>query len=243
MSALQAAAPVVGAIVAVVLLAGCESSQSKSARLAAQGGAAADRIGLRVERQTSKVEVLSTHVVSDENGTATVVGLRNATRGTLRDVPVAIDVTDRAGRSVFRNDDPGLEPSLLGPSLLGPGERFLWVNDQVLAAGDARRAEARVGEPDRAPRSVPRVVLSRPRLRDDPVSGVAAVGRVTNRSRVEQRRLVIYGVARRGRRIVAAGRAQIERLKAGARKSFQVFFIGDPRGARISLEAPPTTFR
>jgi hypothetical protein len=85
------------------------------------------------------------------------------------------------------------------------------------------------------------VSVTRPRLEQDPVSGVAAVGFAANRSRVEQRKVVIFAVARKGRRVVAAGRAQINRLKAGQRARFTIFFIGDPRGARISLEAPPTT--
>ena len=68
------------------------------------------------------------------------------------------------------------------------------------------------------------------------------MGGLVNRSKVLQRDIVVFAVARRGKRVVAAGRAAVERLKPGARATFQVFFIGDPRGARLTLAAPPTSF-
>ena len=63
---------------------------------------------------------------------------------------------------------------------------------------------------------------------------------MTNRSDVEQRRLVVACVARRGGRVVAAGRAIVNRLAPGKSASYHVFFIGDPRGARMTVVAPPT---
>ena len=90
---------------------------------------------------------------------------------------------------------------------------------------------------------MPRITLSRPRLEQDPVSGVSAVGFAANRSRVEQRKLVIFAVARKGGRVVAAGRAQVNRLKPGKRARYTIFFIGNPRGARISVAAPPTRLK
>jgi hypothetical protein len=119
----------------------------------------------------------------------------------------------------------------------------VWVDDQVQASATPRSVTAKVGLPARpAPSKPPRVELSRPHLISDPVSGVAAEGKITNRSKIDQRRIVVFAVARRDGKIVAAGRAQIERLRAGKRASFKVFFIGKPKGGRISLSAPPTTF-
>jgi hypothetical protein len=55
---------------------------------------------------------------------------------------------------------------------------------------------------------------------------------------------VLFVVARRGGRVVAAGRGQIKALKVGARPAPYVsFFIGDPAGADISVEAPPTVLQ
>jgi hypothetical protein len=51
----------------------------------------------------------------------------------------------------------------------------------------------------------------------------------------------VFIVARRGERVVAAGRSIVPRLKAGASVSFTAFLIGDPRDARLTAAAPPTT--
>ena len=62
-----------------------------------------------------------------------------------------------------------------------------------------------------------------------------------NRSEVDQRELVLYGVARKGGEIVAAGRAQVRRVKPGGSASFRMYFIGDPRGAELTISVPPTS--
>ena len=152
---------------------------------------------------------------------------------------MSIDVRGSgAGKSLFRNDDPGLEPSLVRVPC--PGQEFEWVNDQIAAAEKpSAEGQGRRGEVIRS--DIPKVTVTRPRLEQDPVSRVAAVGFAANRSKVEQRKLVIFAVARKGGRVVAAGRAQINRVKPRKRTRYTIFFIGNPRGARISPEAPPTS--
>jgi len=56
---------------------------------------------------------------------------------------------------------------------------------------------------------------------------------------------VISCVARRGGRVVAAGRAIVDRLGAKGTKPqlFRIFFIGNPKGAKLTLFAPPTVLR
>lgn len=230
------------ALVALLLLvAGCESTQDKSARLEREGGGSlAGQKGVVVSKQSNDVKVLSTDVIQDENGTAAVVRMRNTGKTALAQVPVSIDVRARAGSSVFRNNQPGLEPALVRVPLLRAREEFTWVNDQIAAGEKPRAVRAKVGEAQAVRSAPPRVTVTAPHLEQDPVSGVAAVGFVANRSRIDQRKLVVFAVARRGGRVVAAGRAQINRLKAGKRARYTVFFIGNPRGARITLEAPPT---
>jgi hypothetical protein len=226
-----------------LLLAGCESTQQQSARLARAGSQTlAGEKGLVVRAQNRDVRVLATSVLHDANGTAVVVVLRNRAPRPLGTVPVAIDVRGSDGRSVYRNDLPGLDPSLVTATGVPANGELAWVDDQVTPSGTPKRALARVGaERGAAPRRLPRIELTPPRLADDPVTGVEAVGRVTNRSGVEQRRLVVSCVARRGERVVAAGRAIVNRLAPGKSASFHVFFIGDPRGARVTVAAPPTT--
>jgi hypothetical protein len=146
---------------------------------------------------------------------------------------------------VYRNDAPGLETSLVQAAALAPGGELWWVNDQVQAQGTPVRAKALVGASSPATAAtagaLPKIELRDVHGEVDPVSGIAAKGKAVNRSKVEQRRLVIYGVARQGNRVVAAGRAIIERLRTdGKPVPFTLFFIGNPRGAQLTLAAPPT---
>jgi hypothetical protein len=71
---------------------------------------------------------------------------------------------------------------------------------------------------------------------------VSAVGKITNHSPILQRKLVLYCIATRGGRIVAAGRGGIERLRPNKPTRYTVFFIGNPKGAQLIVAAPPTTF-
>lgn len=228
----------------IAFLAACESTQSKSKRLAKQAKGLVREQGLVVRKQNRSVKVPFTTAVQDANGTAVVVTLRNVATRALANLPVSIDVVGSGGRSVFRNNLPGLDPSLTHVSLLKPKRSLVWVNDQVNATGKPQRVKVKVGSASASvPKAVPKITISGVRLRIDPVDGPEAVGAVANRSSVEQRKLVIFGVSRRGGRVVAAGRAIVNRLKAHKRARFQMFFIGDPRGGRISVSAPPSVLR
>jgi len=229
-------------VLAAGLLAACESTQDKSRKLAAEGKGLLSEHGVAVTKRSKDVKVVSTSVVQDENGTAVVVNLRSTSKQPLTQLPISIDVTGAGRKSLFRNDQPGLEPTLAHVPLVLPGSTLAWVNDQVTADSKPRAVLAKVGEGKGVSAArIPRVTLSRPHLQDEPVSGVDAVGFAANRSKVEQRKLVVFAVARRGGRVVAAGRAQIPRLKVGKRAKFTAFFIGNPRGARLELSAPPST--
>jgi hypothetical protein len=229
----------------LVALSGCESTQDKSARLERQARHAADPgEGLVIRERSRDVRAADTTTLQDVNGTAVVVDLRNRSRRTLAGIRIAIDVRGRGGRTLYANDAAGIDNSLVRAPMIEAGGRLLWVHDQVATGDRPRRVRVRVGA-DARPVSgeLPRIELRGARLREDPVSGIAAVGKVANRSQVEQRRLVIFAVARRGSRIVAAGRAIIGRLRAGKTAPFTAFFIGDPRGAQLELAAPPTVIR
>jgi hypothetical protein len=224
-------------------LAGCQSTQDKARELEEQGKDAFTEEGLRVEKVNPRVEVEDTVVLADQNGAAAVVVLRNRSRDGQAKLPVAIDVRGRGGKSVFRNDAPGLEPSLVSVPVVSGGGRTVWVHDQVVAADKPRNVKVRVGMASgRPPKEIPRLSVRGVRFESLGSTGLAAVGSVRNASEVEQRDLVLHGVARKGSRIVAAGRAQVRRVKPGARARFRMFFIGDPRGAKLSISAPPTRF-
>jgi hypothetical protein len=223
-------------------LTGCESTQDKAERLRASGAAALNEKGLTVAKRHPDVAVSKTTVLSDENGTAAVAFLRNKGSKPLGDVQVGMDVQDRRGRSQFKNDEPGLEPGLVSMPLLKKGESVVWVHDQIPETDrPAKKVEIKPGMAvAEVPPKVPKLEISPPKLRNDPYSGLYVRGRVKNRSKVDQRRLILFGVARRGGRVVAAGRGGIERLPPGASRLYRIFFIGNPKGASYTIDAPPT---
>jgi hypothetical protein len=231
-------------IAPIAAISGCQSTQDRSAQLRKKGNTVlSQRTQTLVTRTNPDVKVLRTATLHDDNGSAAVVELRNTSRRALVNVPVAIDVRGAGGTSVFRNDAAGIEPSLVGPSYVPPASRFAWVNDQVSATGVPRSVVARVGVGHGAPpRSVPSIQVGAPHLETDPTSGISAVGTVTDRSPILQRKLVLYCIATRGTRIVAAGRGGIERLRPNKATRYTIFFIGNPKGARLTVAAPPTTF-
>jgi hypothetical protein len=223
------------------VLGGCESSQEKSAKLAKRGKQAFTAKGLEIERANGRIKVEQTAVLKDANGAAAVVVVTNKSSTGMANVPLAIDVRGKGNKTLFKNDAPGLEPSLVGVAALQARQTVAWVNDQVTVPAAPKAVRAVVGaarSPLRGP--TPKIEVTAPRLELDPVSGIEASGKVTNSSKVEQRNLVLFCVAWRGRRIVAAGRGQIQRLMAGKTAKYHIFFIGNPKGARLSVQAPPT---
>lgn len=225
-----------------VLAAGCESTQEKSARLAEQAkGLAKPEAGLKVTARSKVVQVGATAVLRDQNGAAAVVELHNTGDEPLAAVPVAIDVLGAGKRSLFENDVGGTEPSLVSAALLRPSEHMFWVHDQVVVSEQPESVRAAIGADAKPVKGAPpEIDIAGVELEEDPTSGTAAVGTLENRSAIEQRQVVIYAVARKGKRIVAAGRGQVPKLKPGKKAPFAVFFIGDPRAGELTLSAPPT---
>lgn len=224
---------------------GCESTQAVSARLEQQSKTTLlGQRGLTVTGASNPdVRIDDPVVLHDENGTAVAVRLRARGTSTLRAVPLAATVRDTRGTPLAANDAPGLDPSLTSIPVLAPGRPVVWVNDQLQAPRAPRRASVRAGDAPVFRGAVPELVLRDGGLERDAVSGTSAVGSVTNRSRVEQRDLVVHAVARRGSRVVAAGRGQIPRLKPGRTVAYQVFFIGDPTGGELEFAVPPTVLK
>ncbi len=228
-----------GWLLVVVALCGCESTQAKSARLERAAKLRAHATGLKIDHVSRDVTVAGTTVLQDANGAAAVVELRNRSRSAQVGLPLAVSVRDAAGKALYANDTAGLDASLLRVPALPAGGSLAWVDDQVLLAGKGRDAVAEVGAG--AVRSrLPQIDVSGLKLARDAGGSLSAVGTVVNRSTVEQRRLVVFVVARRGARVVAAGRAVVERLAPGKSAPFTAFPIGDPQGAELSASAPPT---
>jgi hypothetical protein len=231
-----------GSVVLALGLCACQSTQNRSAELEEEGGKTLlAASGVKIDKESKDVKVVATRILTDENGSAVVVSLHNEADRNLVDVPILIDVLDAQGKSLYRNDIPGIEPALAAIPFIPANGDVDWVNDQVLVSGKPNSVKVKVGA-DAAPYSgeIPRIEASPPKLEGDPVSGIEATGDVVNQSGEEQGRLLLYVVARKGGTVVAAGRGAIEHLKASQKTlHYDVFFIGDPRGAELELTAFP----
>jgi hypothetical protein len=240
--------PAVAALALVLVpvaagLSACESTADKSARIAAEGKKAIAGSATVKLRPSADLRVARAVVVRGEGGTvAAAVEVRNRGRAEQRDVPVLIDVRDAHGTSLYKNDQVGLQPSLQRLASVRPRARAWWVNDQVTTASAPRRLTARVGAgPAVARGSVPRVRLTGVRF-DSDATGRFLTGTVVNPSRSVLRDVPIFAVALKGSKVVAAGRALVPKLPAkGSPKKtvFRLFFVGDPRGARVQLTVAP----
>lgn len=231
------------ALLAATSLSACQSTQSRSAELEAENATVLlEEEGVTVTKQDPNIKVVSTTVLSEAEGNAVVVELRNDSGEDLIDVPIAVDVLDAKGRSVYRNDAPGLEQALVAVPFIPAHGDAVWVNDQVLAVGKPVSAEVKVGVGG-VPfdGEQPQIEVSEPKLEGDPTSGIVADGDVVNRTGEDQNRFLLFGVARQGSKVVAAGRGAIEHLKPEAKKvPYNIYFIGDPTGAELTLYEYPT---
>jgi hypothetical protein len=228
---------------AVAALGACQSTKDRSAELEEKSSTTllAEK-GLEIKRESEDVKVTGTAVLRGSEGTnAVVVDLHNDSAKNLTDVPILIEVLNTKGKRFYKNDIPGIEPALASlPYIPAHGEAE-WVNDQVLGVGVPKSVKVKVGETDSTyDGPMPDVEVSEPTLEGDPVSGIAAVGEVVNRTGEDQGRLLLYAVARRGSEVIAAGRGAIEHLKPETKKvKYQIFFVGDPKGADLTLSEYP----
>jgi hypothetical protein len=242
------------AVATVLVLCGCQSTQERSAEL--QRKAKHELLasqGVSVIKENPSVKVLQSTLLHSGEGTAVVVALRNTSSRALENAPIEITVRDAKGGVVFQNDAAGLEPSLTTVSLLEPGRETIWIDDQVqvassssasgsAASGSPTSASALVGESQQASASIPQMSITGTHLSTEAGSDATLTGTASNRSRVAQQNLVVYALARKGSKIVAAGRAVLPEVSPGASVPFQIYFTGNPDGAQIQTSAPATTF-
>jgi hypothetical protein len=234
-------------LAASVALTGClgvETTPEKSAKKAKLAATrVANQKGVTVGKANATIEVRDAAVVQDPNGVAAIVHLKN-TGATQAALPVGITVTDAKGAKLYANDIPGLDPSLTSLPVLQAGQETYWVNNQILVSGKAAKVKAVVGDAKaKAAGALPKITLSGISHGRD-ADGFYAKGTISNDSPIPQKRIVVTCVARDGAKVLAAGRAVIDRLMpaAGLKKPthFTVFFIGDPKQSDLDCSAPPT---
>ncbi|MGK2933348.1 MAG: hypothetical protein ACSLFD_11410 [Solirubrobacterales bacterium] len=227
-------------LASIALLAGCESTQSKSAKLEAEGEDLVKTEKVDIGAANKQIDIVEKTVLTDVNGSAVAVVMKNDSQGGLADAKISVNVKGANGKSVYRNDAAGVETSLIQVPVVAAGGEVIWVNDQVIATAPPKSVEVTVGEAKQLPRDLPEIEVSEPKLTTDPTSGIEAVGTVTNKSDIDQIDIVLYAIARKGGKIVAAGRGQIANLKTdGKPATYHIFFIGNPTGADVTVVAPP----
>jgi hypothetical protein len=228
-------------VLAGVTLTACSSSQDKAREIRENAVASAPK-PLVIPKPNKDVKVTDTTLLHDQNGDAVVVEVKNESNQTLVNVPILVDIRDAKGNTVYKNDTAGLDFALNHIAVIKPGETFDWVNDQV--TGQGKNVKVTVGQPDgKAPASLPELAVSPPKAGSD-FSGPKVSGTVTDKSKIDQDHLILFAVARQGGRIVAAGRGQIKALKIGAKPApYVIYFIGNPVGADVTIQTPPTVLQ
>jgi hypothetical protein len=229
-------------VFAAVSLSACQSTQSRSAELEAQGGTQLlSEEGLQNKHVNPDVKVTSTALLSNAEGNAVVVDVHNDSSQNLTEVPILIEVANSKGKSFYKNDIPGIEPALASIPYIPAHGDAEWVNDQVLGVGRPKSVKVKIGTGGGTyPAALPDIQVSEPKIEGDPVSGISATGDVVNKTGEDQRRLLLYVVARKGNEVVAAGRGAIEHLKPERKAlKYTIFFIGDPSGADLKLSEFP----
>ena len=225
-----------------VSLSACETTAEKSAKLekAAHHTRLAER-GLTITKPSDDVRVLSATIVHGSEGNAAVITLHNASSHALHAVPIAITVKDAHRATLFQNNTAGLEPALTSLGSLAAHGQATWIDDQILTSGTPAGVSAIVGESPAVNGALPRIEVRGVHTSEEGGTEGAA-GTVRNASSITQQNLVVYVLARRAGQVVAAGRAVLPEVGAGASLPFQAFLQGDPSGARLQASAPATTF-
>ncbi|HEU4461013.1 MAG TPA: hypothetical protein VFR75_00330 [Solirubrobacterales bacterium] len=239
---LRAYPPAVAVVAIALVTTGCQSTQSKSAEIGAELGPVKQEKGLKISRPSKDVKVVSSTLLTDAAGSAVVVVVRNESNRNLANVPILIDVLDAKGKSLYKNDLPGLEPALTSIPYVEAGKEMTWVHDQVLVTGKPKSVTVVVGEGGaQFGGKVPEFTVSEPKLEGDPYSGVVAGGNAENESGEKVDRLLLYAVAREGEKVIAAGRGAIEKIKPAPKPlPYNVYFIGDPAGGEVEMSWFPT---
>jgi len=237
--------PILAAAIGLLAVAGlsaCQSTQSKSAELEAKGGTQLlSEEGLKIKHVNPDVKVTSSALLSNAEGNAVVVDVHNDSGENLTEVPILIEVENAKGKSFYKNDIPGIEPALAAIPYIPAHGDAEWVNDQVLGVGKPKSVKVKIGTGGGIYSGpIPDIKVSQPKIEGDPVSGISATGDVVNKTGEDQRRLLLYVVARKGNEVVAAGRGAIEHLKPELKAlKYTIFFIGDPSGADLKLSEFP----
>ncbi len=235
------AALLVAVLGALSLLAGCTTSQERSAQLASKAKAVAEAKRFRVGKTNRDLVRSQITLLRGQDANTVVVKVTNRTKQPQVLVPIGVDLYDAKGASLFTNRVDGLDAALNNIPVAEPGTTW-WVNNQLpagkvartrgadwnVAHGGATRAAAAARQRREAQRRRGRG--RGPRQGREPVAGAPAAP--DDLRRCPARRPPRGGRSIRDRKL---------NPKGGKRQRFAVYFTGDPSGAQLVFSAPPST--
>jgi hypothetical protein len=222
-------------LVLAAAVSGCATTQDANKRASINADRTlASREPLVLKGTARDVQVVSTSVINGKDGSAVVVVLRGAKP--VNDLP--IEVGPEGGEPV--NTRPNVPYFQSHAPAIAPGEEATWVyvSKEPLHAD---RAFARVGAPASPPLATAEHLAELEAGGSNHGSSVHA--EVTNDIGIPQYDLDVYAVARKGGRIVAAGRANLEHLGVSKTARLTLPLVGEAKGAQIQVFAPQTLFQ
>jgi hypothetical protein len=235
-SASQALLPAAVSLVALATaVSGCATTQDANKRASIQADRTlASRKPLVLRGSDPQVQVVRTSVVTGIDGSAVVVVLRNRGDAPVNDLPIEVG---QRGKGPL-NARPNVPYFQSHAPAIAPGAETTWVyvtKDKVTGSAYARVGAPAAGAPEAG--DIPELDVSDSDPRDDSV-----VAKVENGTGIPQYGLDVYAVAQKGGRYVAAGRASVTHLGVDQSTDLRLNLIGDAKGSRIQIYAPPTLF-
>jgi hypothetical protein len=227
------------ALLATIALAGCETTQQKSAQIAKRdANQTADAQQTKIGAASKTIKVDQAQLVHTSSGTAAAIQLTNLSSQAQAHIPIILTAYDAAGKAVYSNNTVGADVPSGELTLLGPRATVWWVNSNVLAgAGTPVRVSAQIGA-GKTPATTPALSVSRLSSGSNFV-GAFISGRARNGSTKAQSQVTIYAVALDGTRVTAAGEDIVPSIGAGSSATFQVTVTGITKRATVTAIAVP----
>jgi hypothetical protein len=236
---LKQALVVVGCGALAVTASACESTESESAKIGRQAGAAEVASSLKLGAINEGVHVSDVTALSGGGRKAVAVKLSSTSSRAQSEVPLLVEVKDKSGKVVYSNAT-GAEPLLQRVTLVPAHKSIWWVDDEVLTSQAASTARVTVGTGKHAHGGVRASALSAKATATQDETGSLS-GELSNHTGKTQSGVPVFAVALRGGKIVAAGRSVVATLPAHSSSpaTFNIPLVGNASGAKIELTALP----
>jgi hypothetical protein len=235
-------------VVALTLLAGCDSTQQQAARARLKAERfIASASPTVVRRSNADVRVVGVMLLRGSAGDAITVRLRSRATQPLNDLPISVGIVARGGRRVYLNAAANVDYFKAHLASIGARGSVTWVfttpRRLPVSAAPFAVVGARASVPPTAVRALPRIDVAQAQAPTASSRGWRLRVRVSNVSAVPQYELQVYAVGLERGRSVAAGRATIGQLGTGSSQTLSLSLLGDRRPRAVELQALPTIFQ